>query len=209
MKKILVIGAHPDDIEFGCGGTLLELAKRKFLITMYIATKGDVGGDPSIRVKEQQKSAEIIGAELLWGSFFDTKLLNTKELIDEIENVIKKVVPDFIFVNFYDDTHQDHVSLSKATITAARYINNLLFYETPTSRNFYPKIFVDIGDVMNKKIVLLKTHSSQLNKTRVKNLLITESAKSTAIFRGYQARVKYAEGFDSERLLLNILCLKG
>jgi LmbE family N-acetylglucosaminyl deacetylase len=204
--RVLVIGAHPDDIEFGCGGTLIELSQKKFKITMYVATKGEVGGSKNVRMREQEHSAKIIGAQLIWGGFRDTKLLNNKELIDEIEKVIKKILPDFVFVNFYDDTHQDHVSLSKATITAARYINNLLFYETPTSRNFYPKIFVDIGKVMNKKLLLLRTHISQVDKTRVENLSIIESAKSTAIFRGYQARVKYAEGFDSERFLLNILC---
>ena len=209
MKKVLVIGAHPDDIEFGCGGTLIELARKGFEIVMYVATRGEVGGNYKVRTKEQERSAKIIGARVIWGGFADTKLLNNKELIDEIEGVINKIKPEFIFVNFYDDTHQDHVVLSKATITAARYITNLFFYETPTSRNFYPKFFVDIGKVISKKILLLKAHASQLNKTRVKNLLITESAKSTAIFRGYQARVKYAEGFDCERVLLNLLlCLK-
>jgi len=208
LKRILVVGAHPDDIEFGCGGTLIELSKKGFLITMYVATKGEVGGNLKIRVKEQEKSARLIGANLLWGSFYDTKIINNKELIDEIEGVIRKVKPDFIFVNFYDDTHQDHVSLSKATITAARYVNNLLFYETPTSRNFSPNIFVDIGSVMAHKLKLIKMHVSQISKTRVKNLLITESVKSTAIFRGYQARVKYAEGFESERFIINVLCLK-
>lgn len=205
MKKLLVIGAHPDDIEFGCGGTLLWLSKKGFDITLYIATRGEMGGRYDVRVKEQKKSSSVIGAEVLWGGFKDTEVFFNRTLINEVEDVIKKTKPDLIFVNYYEDTHQDHVSLSRATITAARYINNFLFYETPTSINFSPSIFLDISEVIKTKLLLLKYHKSQINKTRVKNLSIIESAKSTAIFRGYQARVKYAEAFMSFRFMFNFL----
>jgi LmbE family N-acetylglucosaminyl deacetylase len=205
MRKVLVFGAHPDDIEFGCGGSLVSFSSKKYKIALYVATKGGAGGADKVREKEQNKSASIIGALLLWGSFRDTELFLNRELIDEVESVIKRTRPDMIFVNYYNDTHQDHVALSKAVITAARYSNNLLFYETPTSIGFQPNMFYDITGVLDKKLLLLKSHKSQLNKTRVKNLSIIESAKSTAVFRGYQARVKYAEAFISQRILLNLL----
>lgn len=208
MKKVLVIGPHPDDMEFGCGGSLIKFSKKKFNIALYIATKGESGGDEKIREKEQRKSADIIGADLIWGSFKDTEVLFNRELINEVESVIKRVKPDLIFVNYYNDTHQDHVALAKATVTAARYINNLIFYETPTSVDFSPNIFFDITDSLNLKLNLLRCHSSQINKTRVKNLSIIESAKSTSVFRGYQARVKYAEAFMAQRILLNLICLQ-
>ncbi len=206
MKKILVIGSHPDDIEFGCGGSLYSLSRNNFKIHMYIATKGEAGGNPEIREKEQEKSARILKATIRWGSFNDTKLFFSRQLIDEIELILKKIEPDIIFVNYYDDTHQDHVAISKATITAARYIKNLIFYETPTSIKFLPNLYFDITRVLNKKLLLLRCHYSQINKTRVKNLSIIESARSTAVFRGYEARVKYAEAFMSLRFILNSIC---
>lgn len=206
-KNILAISPHPDDMEFGCGGTLYKFFKKGYKITIYTVTLGEYGGNPSVRKKEQEKSAKILNAELIFGNFKDTEVFLKRELIIEVENVIKKVNPFLIFVNFFKDSHQDHVALSKATITAARYINNLLFYETPTSFDFNPNIYFDICDVIIVKEKLLKSHKSQVYKTRVKNLSIIESAKSTAIFRGYQARVKYAEAFFSQRLLLNTLCI--
>ncbi|MGC8867240.1 MAG: PIG-L deacetylase family protein [Elusimicrobiales bacterium] len=202
-KKILVLSPHPDDMEFGCGGTVYKFSKKGYSIFIYLATRGEYGGLAEIRETEQKRSASIIGAKLIWGSFNDTEVFFKRDLINEIERTIKKVKPFLIFVNFFKDTHQDHVALSKATITAARYINNILFYETPTSIDFLPNIYFDIGDVIKKKEKLLLAHESQVDKTRVKNLSIIESAYSTAVFRGYQARVKYAEAFLSQRFLLN------
>jgi LmbE family N-acetylglucosaminyl deacetylase len=208
LKKILVIGPHPDDLEFGCGGTLCRFAEQNFEIILYIVTNGSFGGDVKQRRKEQEKSAKILNASLLWGDSTDTEVVFKRMLINDIESVIKKISPDLIFVNYYKDTHQDHVAVSKATITAARYMNNFLFYETPTSFEFNPNIYSNIGDVLKSKVKLLKAHSSQMNKTRVKELSVIESAKSTAVFRGYQARVKYAEAFVSQRILLDFICLK-
>ncbi|HOW90581.1 MAG TPA: hypothetical protein PL037_09870, partial [Elusimicrobiales bacterium] len=88
--------------------------------------------------------------------------------------------------------------------TAARYTKNLIFYEVPTTLDFSPTVFCDIGRVIGKKVRLLRCHRSQVYKTRVKNLSIIETAKATAVFRGYQDRVKYAEGFAPQRLLLDM-----
>lgn len=80
----------------------------------------------------------------------------------------------------------------------------MLFYEVPSTQHFEPDIFVDIQDVLDKKLHLLKLHASQVNKTRVENLSILESAQSCATFRGFQGRVKFAEGFKSVRMLREI-----
>jgi len=127
----------------------------------------------------------------------------TRELIRAVELRIESIKPDMVFVNHSSDTHQDHRSVSRAVETAARYMKNLLFYEVPTTMGFNPCIFVDVGPVITKKVALLKCHRSQVYKTRVKNLSIVESAKAAAMFRGYQDRVKYAEGFEARRLLLD------
>jgi LmbE family N-acetylglucosaminyl deacetylase len=203
--KILGIGAHPDDLEFGCGGTFHKLAAKGHKIHMLVMTRGSVGGDPRVRLVEQERSAALLKAKLYWGGFEDTGVSLTRELIRSVEKCVDEVKPDMVFVNHVADTHQDHRSVSKAVETAARYMRNLLFYEVPTTLEFNPGVFVDIGPVINKKVGLLKCHSSQVYKTRVKNLSIIESAKAAAMFRGYQDRVKYAEGFVPRRLLLDYL----
>jgi len=203
--NILGIGAHPDDLEFGCGGIFHKLSKKGHKLSMLVMTGGGVGGNAEVRKAEQQCAAKLLKARLLWGGFRDTEVLMSRELIQTVERCIGLVKPDLIFTNFDDDTHQDHRNVSKAVITAARYTKNLIFYEVPTTLNFVPTVFSDIGAVIGDKVRLLKCHRSQIYKTRVKNLSIIETAKSTAVFRGYQDRVKYAEGFAPQRLLLDLI----
>ncbi|MFA4911541.1 MAG: PIG-L family deacetylase [Desulfobacteria bacterium] len=203
--NILAIGAHPDDIEIGCGGSLIKYREKGDNVFLMILTDGESGGGREVRRHEQMDSFKILQAkELFWGGYSDTKLLLDQKLICNIENVLHKVKPDFIFVNYFDDTHQDHRNLAKATISATRYIKNVLFYEVPTTQNFSPNVFVDINDVLNDKIALLKAHGSQVMKTNIEDLSILEIAKSSANFRGIQGRVKYAEGFVSLRLFINV-----
>lgn len=203
--KILGIGPHPDDLEFGCGGTFYKLAAQGHKLSMLVMTRGSVGGDPRLRLAEQERAAAMLKAKLYWGGFEDTGVTLTRDLIRAVEKHVEAVKPDIIFVNYGADTHQDHRSVAQAVETAARYARNLVFYEVPTTMDFNPGVFVDIGPVINRKVALLKCHRSQVYKTRVKNLSIIESAKAAAMFRGYQDRVKYAEGFVPRRLLLDHL----
>lgn len=202
--RILAIGAHPDDIEFGCGGTLIKHARCDSRIHFLVMTDGRYGADPAVRKKEQQAACQSLQAELHWGGFADTEVQNMRDLIVSIEGVIKKVVPDSVFINYEQDVHQDHRSIAQAAISASRYCREVLFYEVPSSRHFEPDVFVNIHDVLDDKMALLKMHSSQINKTRVEDLTILESAHSCANFRGYQGRVKYAEGFKALRVLKEI-----
>ena len=207
MQKatILAIGAHPDDIEFGCGGTIIKYTERGHRLFLNIMTEGGSGARTTIRTEEQEASKAILGAtDIFWGGYEDTHLVVDVELIGKIEKVIKKVKPDFIFCNFPDDTHQDHRHLSQAVMSATRYIRNVLFYEGPTTQNFKPHVFVDIADTLDKKIQALKAHKSQVMKTNIEDLSIVEVARSSANFRGIQGRVKFAEAFHSLRLFINI-----
>lgn len=203
--SILAIGAHPDDIEIGCGGSLSKFAQAGQDIHMMVMTLGGMGGAREQRKEEQIRSKNILGAkEIFFENFEDTKLPLGDELIGSIEGVIKKVNPEYIFVNYKEDTHQDHRALAKATISATRNIRNVLFYEGPTTHDFTPNVFVDITSVIHKKMASLEAHASQVMRTNIKEVSIIEIAKSAARFRGVQGRVQFAEGFVSQRLFLNI-----
>ncbi len=203
--NILAIGAHPDDIEIGCGGSLIKYARAGHNVYLLVLTTGEVGGSPEVRQKEQEAAAKIIGVkELYWGGFEDTQLIDNLFLILKIEGVVRKVTPDIVFLNNINDVHQDHRAAAQAGLSATRYIKEVLFYEVPTTQGFEPDIFVDIGDVLEQKAELLKAHTSQTDKTRVENLNIMESSQSCANFRGFQGRVKYAEGFKALRVLREI-----
>ena len=204
--NILAIGPHPDDIEIGCSGTLIKYAQRGHGVFLLVITRGEKGGEAEARYEEQIKAAEVMGArDVFWGDFMDTELLDRgNEIIQLAELYIKKIQPNFIFVNFFDDTHQDHRTVNRSVLSAARYVRNVMFYEVPTTNNFTPNIFVDIGSVFELKLEALKAHSSQVMKTNIPDLSIIDIARSSAHFRGVQGRIPLAEGFISERLFINI-----
>lgn len=207
MRKvnILAIGAHPDDIEFGCGGSLIKYTRKGHRLSLLVMTGGGGGGPAGERMTEQAASKEILGAEeIFWGGFEDTRLPADIDMIRTIESVIDSVRPEFIFCNFPDDTHQDHRHLAQAIMSATRYIRNVLFYEGPTTQNFNPQVYVDIADTLEAKLDALRAHRSQVMKTNIEDLSIIEVARSSANFRGIQGRVKYAEAFHSLRLFINI-----
>ena len=201
----MAICAHPDDIEFGCGGALIKYTQKDHRLFLLVMTGGGLGGSSSVRTREQEASGNILGAEkIYWGGYKDTHLVVDIDLIGKIETVIAEVKPDFIFCNFPDDTHQDHRHLSQAIMSATRYIRNVLFFEGPTTQNFNPQVFVDISDTLDRKVEALQAHHSQVMKTNIEDLSIVEVARSSANFRGIQGRVKYAEAFHSLRLFINI-----
>jgi LmbE family N-acetylglucosaminyl deacetylase len=202
--NVLAIGAHPDDIEYGCGGTLTKYAQKGHAIHLFIASEGGRGGDPRERRREQEESAMILGArDVFWGGYDDTEVPLNRDLIVHLEDVIRDVSPAMIFVNFPDDTHQDHRNLAQCATSATRYVPNFLFYEVPSTQNFAPNCYTDIAKVLDKKLAALEAHRSQVAKTNIEDLSILELAVSSANFRGIQARVKYAEAFQSVRFLLD------
>jgi LmbE family N-acetylglucosaminyl deacetylase len=204
--KILAIGPHPDDMEFGCGGTLIKYAQKGHDVFLLLVTKGGQGGTEEVRHQEQLEAAKVIGAkDVLWGDFEDTELLGKgNDIIHMVEAYIKNIQPDFIFVNYYEDTHQDHRTVNEAVQSATRYVRNVLFYEVPTTNNFIPQVFVNISETLEFKLRALEAHRSQVMKTNIEDLSIIEVARSSANFRGIQGRVRYAEAFSALRLFINI-----
>jgi LmbE family N-acetylglucosaminyl deacetylase len=203
--NILAIGAHPDDIEFGCAGTLMRYVENGHEVYAFVATRGEAGGSAATRHDEAEEAARRMGAtKVFWGDYRDTELTLAKSLIDDIEKALEAVNPSFIFVHHKDDTHQDHRILSQAAISATRFVRNVLFYEGPTTVDFHPNVFVDITSLMERKLVVLGVHASQVEKTNIPGLSILDIAKSVAVSRGIQARTAHAEGFQSLRLFINV-----
>ena len=204
-KRILAIGSHPDDIEFGCAGTLISCADQGHDVFLLVMTKGRHGGEPDTREQEQLAAKKIMDArKVFWGGYEDTQITLGKNAIETIEAVLKEVRPDVTFCHYKEDTHQDHRHLTKATMSATRYVPNVLLYEGPTTHNFTPHVFMDIEKTLERKIAALGAHQSQVMRTNIKDMSIIEIARSCANFRGIQGRVKYAEAFHAVRFCFKI-----
>jgi LmbE family N-acetylglucosaminyl deacetylase len=199
--KILAIGAHPDDVELGCGGLLIKAVRQGHDVYMYAATKGEAGGDPKERTEELKRSSKFIGAKNLWiDNFEDSRLEATRELINHIEFFINKTNPDIILTHSQGDVHHDHRAVALSTLEAARFNSNILSYEIPLSRNFEPKVFFDISDVVHEKVELIEIFWSQQSKLYLKSNAIKGLAEYRALQSRLNTNTKYVEAFEVLKL---------
>ena len=184
--NILAIGAHPDDIELGCGGLMLKTARQGHNVFMYTVTRGSASGDPEERTRELMESASQIGVKRLWiDNFEDTKLAAQSELINRIEDIIQKSEADIIVSHAITDIHHDHKAIASAIIEAGRFVPNILSYEIPLTKEFKPQVFCDISDVIEEKVELIKLFKSQRDKIYLK----ANAIKGLAEYRALQSRL--------------------
>jgi LmbE family N-acetylglucosaminyl deacetylase len=202
--NVLAIGAHPDDIELGCGGLITKAARGGHSVYMCTITRGAASGDPDQRTDELMRSAKYIGAAgVKIGDFEDTKLRVDDRLINFIESYIDVVRPDLILTHYHGDIHHDHRAVATATQEAGRFDSNILAYEIPLTRNFDPKVYYDISDVIDDKVKLIRIYWSQRSKLYTK----ANAIKALAEFRALQSRlntsVDYVEAFDVLKLCID------
>ncbi|HEX2013674.1 MAG TPA: PIG-L deacetylase family protein [Nitrososphaera sp.] len=199
--NILAVGAHPDDIELGCGGLLLKAAKQGHDVFMYTLTRGAASGDPSERTKELVRSARFIGAKRLWiDNFEDTKLSLNNDLINHIEFFINSADPDIVITHSLGDTHHDHRAIAAATLESGRFIPNIMSYEIPVTRDFKPQVYYDISDVMDDKIELINIFWSQRSKMFLKSNAIRGLAEYRALQSRLNTCVTCVEAFEVMKL---------
>lgn len=200
--NILAIGAHPDDIELGCGGLLLKASRQdRHNIFMYTLTRGGASGDPEERTKELIESAKFIGAKRLWiDNFEDTKLSLSSDLINHIEFFIKKADPDIVLTHSLGDTHHDHRAIAASTMEAGRFVPNILAYEIPVTRDFKPQVYYDISDVIDGKIELINIFLSQRSKSFLQSNAIRGLAQYRALQSRFDNSVSCVEAFEVQKL---------
>jgi LmbE family N-acetylglucosaminyl deacetylase len=193
----MAIGAHPDDIELGCGGLLLKAARHGHNIFMYTLTRGGASGDPNSRVRELISSAEFIGAKKLWiDDLEDTKLYIVHEIINRIEFFINECEADVIYTHSVSDTHHDHRAVAESTIEAGRYAPNILAYEIPVTKDFKPQVYYDISDVLDDKLKLANLFISQKDKRFIQSNALRGLAEYRALQSRLNSSITAVEAFE-------------
>ncbi|HEY8729950.1 MAG TPA: PIG-L deacetylase family protein [Acidothermaceae bacterium] len=200
--NVLAIGSHPDDIELGCGGALLQHVAAGDKVTMLVMTTGERGPQDAIpRVHEQEDAAASIGADLVWGGYPDGAIPSGRETVAFIDSVIEQTGAAVLYTHSQNDTHQDHVATALASLSAARRLNRVLCYQSPTATSFNPVVYVDIEACVERKIAALSCHRSQVERCELVDL---EAIEAGARFWGHHARMRYAEAFEVPRFVWDI-----
>ena len=225
---ILAFGAHPDDVELGCGGTLLGAIAEGKKVGVIDFTKGELGtrGTTSQRLKEAKLASEVLGLTIRENlGMADGFFMNDKEHQFAIIETIRRFQPTIIFCNAPEDRHPDH-GRAASLVEEAAFLSGLTKIKTthngveqeswrPTqvfhyiqSRNLIPNFVVDISTHMEKKMESILAHSSQFYdpnsnepETFISGTAFLEFVKGRAKELGQQIGVQYAEGFITKKLL--------
>jgi LmbE family N-acetylglucosaminyl deacetylase len=202
MHSVLAVGAHPDDIELGCGGTLAAHVGAGDAVTMLVVTGGQNGpGTVHDRIVEQEAAARVLGAVLVWGHLVDCAVNADAATVALIEHTIAAVGADVVYVHAPDDSHQDHRAVAAATLSAARHVGRVLHYRSPSTTVFHPGLYVDIAAQLDRKLTALACHSSQVAGSA---MVDPEVVVASARHFGAQGRLKYAEAFAPARFVWDL-----
>ncbi len=216
--NILAVGAHPDDLEILCGGTLAKYAKRGDKVFMAHLCNGNMGGKnitseelARIRDVEAKNSAAIIGAEALGPIAGDLDLYPTKEMRIAVVDIIRHAKPDVIITHSVNDYMPDHVITGQLVFDAAltatlplfktklpphEKIMPIYYMETLAGFLFEPSHYVDITEFLETKKKMLLAHESQYKwLTGHHQAEPVKMLEKVAGFRGVQCGVEYAEAF--------------
>lgn len=198
-RIILAIGAHPDDIEIGCGGSLIAHKENGHRVYGLILSDGEKGGDREIRLEEAKKSAKVMGLDdLYFLHLYDANIAEGVSTIDKIKEIINKVNPDTIYTHTDKDSHQDHRNTSKAVRSAAHNISRIFLFEgVRTYPEFNPHVNVDITSTYERKIAAVCCHESQEGKS-----FTVDRIAAMGSYWGIKTNVKYAEAFEPNHLFL-------
>ncbi len=195
VKTVLAIGAHPDDVELGCGATLAKLVASGVHVRVLVLTEGLCGLQGNYdRSLETHRALRRLGVEDIVQASLPDTLLQTMatELVSIIEAHCKALQPDRVYTMFKNDRHQDHRAVYEASIIACRSVKQILSYETPSSwPNFMPIFFENIEHFMEAKIAALQLHVSQAHRAYMQESQVRCSAQ----FRGHQVGCGLSEGF--------------
>ncbi len=219
MYTVLVISAHPDDMEIACAGTLLKCRARGDRVVVCHLSDGDCGHEiipPEelglMRRGEALRSGELGDFEVMWGGFHDLDIYtDNKESRDKVVDIIRSVNPDFIITHDPDDYMPDHTATSKLVFdacfaaTVPSYLTErserarlvpVYYMDTLAGVNFNPTEYVDVSEHIDKKLEMLNCHESQIVWMRDHDHIdFPDMVKTCCRYRGFQCGVDYAEGF--------------
>ncbi|NPV53910.1 MAG: PIG-L family deacetylase [Firmicutes bacterium] len=221
--RVLAVGAHPDDLELFCGGTLAKYAQRGDEVFMAIATNGEAGSAvhgkqeiANIRYREAKESAAVIGATLIWMGYPDEFLFSNEETRLRFIDLIREVKPDVIFGHYPEDLYNpDHSTAGQILNDVAIMVTvpniktghppcdkivPMYFTESHCGVNFLPDEYVDISSTIEIKKTMMSKHQSQVAWLENQyDMTPLDFIEITGRYRGLQAGVKYAEVFKRVR----------
>jgi LmbE family N-acetylglucosaminyl deacetylase len=201
--NILAIGAHFDDIELGCGGTLAEHVGNGDTVHAYVATvsgfknqNNETVRTNEVALEEGKKAMEVLGVKLLCGHFQTLAIEFTNELNIEIIRLVEQHRIQQVYTHWVGDIHHDHQAVARAALHSCRHVPRLLMYRSNwyhSNLEFRGNFYVDITAQMDTKIQAIRAHVSELKRTHERWVSFFQNEAQNG---GQRIGVKYAEVFE-------------
>ena len=224
--RVLAIGAHPDDVEIACSGTLAKCVRRGDKVIVCHVSTGNLGHAvippdelKTMRAAEAKRAGQLAGIEVISAGFDDLDIFdNNRPARDRIVEVIQYAQPDFIITHNPDDYMPDHTAVSRLVFDAsfaatlpnyptkerrAARLVPIYYMDTLAGVGFEPTEYVDISEEIDLKIRMLCCHESQIVWMRDHDGIdFADMVRTCSRYRGYQCGAAYAEGFRQCRTYL-------
>jgi LmbE family N-acetylglucosaminyl deacetylase len=217
--RVLAVGAHPDDLEILCGGTLARYVQEGHEVVMCSATLGDRGSFEHsseeiarIRLAEARRAAELAGAEHVTLGLSDAEVhAADRDQVLAVVDLVREARPDVIITHSPNDYMSDHNEISTLVFGASFHatlplletgkphhgaVTPIYFMDNVMGLGFQPVEYVDVTATMATKVAMLEAHETQLTWLRDHDGVdVVEQMRTFTRFRGQQCGVEYAEGF--------------
>lgn len=189
---VLAVGAHPDDIEIGCGAALTKHLSSGDKVFALVLTNGE-NGKHNTKREECLASLKTLGvSDVFFGNFPDGFLPDNRDVVDFIEGLIKKLDITRVYTNHPNDRHQDHRNCSHAVSSAARKVGEIFLYQEPSTNWFEPHYFIEVSEEnLAKKIGAVKCYKTQIAKGTINPDVLVDLAR----LNGFRVNAGYAEAF--------------
>lgn len=201
--NVLAIGAHFDDIELGCGGTLAKHVANGDSVFGYVATKSGFINHQNIVIrsneiadKEGENAMKILGVKLIKGNFDALKIEFNDDLNLNIIKIIEDKKIDLVYSHWMGDIHHDHQAVARASLHSCRHVPRQLMYRSNwyhSNLEFKGNFYVDISDFWDIKKKSIEAHQSEMERTGKKWIEFFHNEAKNA---GQRIEVKYAEVFE-------------
>lgn len=201
--NVLAIGAHFDDIELGCGGSLAKHISCGDKVYAYVVTLSGYSnpGNQVVRsnetaMDEGKKAMEILGVDLICGQFKTLEVEFTEAINQQIINIVEEKKIEKVYTHWIGDIHHDHQAVAKASLHSCRHVPSMLMYRSNwfhSNLDFRGNFYIDITDYWDRKEAALMSHESELQRTAYKWLSFFKNEAENA---GQRIGVKYAEVYE-------------
>ena len=203
-KNILAIGAHFDDIELGCGGSIAKHVLNGDNVYAYVATMSGFSNPylksvrkNSVAKKEGISAMKVLGVKKLYTGNFKTLFVEFNEKLNvEILRIIEKNKIDLVYSHWIGDIHHDHQAVGRSALHSSRHVKNILLYRSNwynSTSSFNGNFYVDISETWETKKNSIMKHKSEMNRTGNKWIKFFHNE---AINAGQKINVRYSEVFE-------------